>query len=224
MKNKSVLLCLIFLTCFLFMTVFHLRTFGDTSNKVTPYLDTPCSIFFELVPPDGDFPDGVEIYLYNIADFRMTDGKLTARYTGKYAQLSVPVENIGDETGIKEAVNFIKQNRLVQDYTALTSGNKAEVTNLKSGVYLIIQQSEPVTGLRFTPFIVNLPMLSSDESKYIYSINSKLKITVVTEKDAATVVTGEKLPQTGQLWWPVILLSAVGIVLITIACVIRIMI
>ena len=94
------------------------------------------------------------------------------------------------------------------------STGKAVFRNVTPGLYLLVQQSAAEGYLAADPFLVSVPMM--ENGTYIYDVDASPK----TELEKAPVTpTPEKpnppkLPQTGQLNWPILVLSGVGIALV----------
>ncbi len=107
--------------------------------------------------------------------------------------------------------------------TTLTVGDEGKVTfpNLKIGLYLLTQETPAPGYTKFKPFLVSVPYFA--EGKYQYEVTAKIKSelervpeTEPTETEPTATVPREtepKLPQTGQLNWPVPVLAALGLLL-----------
>lgn len=94
-------------------------------------------------------------------------------------------------------------------------------TDLKLGVYLFVQTGNTQAYELAEPFVVNVPMTSADGTRHIYDINASPKaqaqpIAPTPEPTTAPKPAGPKLPQTGQLNWPVPVLLGIGIAAIAI--------
>lgn len=111
-----------------------------------------------------------------------------------------------------------KQSSLSQTTKQLTkqSGTTYAVTfdNLEVGLYLLVQKN-PATGYnKVSPFLVTIPY----EGEYHVDAASKTELekepTPTTAPTTPTSTTpGSKLPQTGQLNWPIPVLVILGMVL-----------
>ncbi|MCR4752722.1 MAG: hypothetical protein K5852_10555 [Eubacterium sp.] len=102
----------------------------------------------------------------------------------------------------------------------LNSAGKAVAvfTGLDLGLYLVVQKSPANGYTNIAPFSVTVPGWNGKE--YIYDVDAYPKpgvVTTITPKPSITptpVKPPPLLPQTGQLWWPVALLIAVGAILL----------
>lgn len=114
---------------------------------------------------------------------------------------------------------------LVYDNPTFFIGHKVSHTNttgtvkfggLKPGLYLIIQETASKGYTATKPFLVSVPY--NMDGKYIYDVNatvkSELEPTTQTEPSVPpTTPPPEKAPQTGQLTWPVPVLTVCGMLL-----------
>lgn len=102
-----------------------------------------------------------------------------------------------------------------------TSGDtKGMVTfaNLEPGLYVIGQKTACPGYSKLNPFLVSLPYMG-DEGVYQYDLTASVKSELEREPEPTpppTTKPGEKLPQTGQLNWPVPVLASAGMVLFAI--------
>lgn len=130
--------------------------------------------------------------------------------------------------------------QLAEDFAAKvvpTDGNKKEIdaegkiayTDLELGVYLLIQEEAPMGYRKLRPFLVTVPEVVNEE--YIYQVQAGPKIAlepeatpiptpiptpvpVVTPPPEITPTPSEappKLPQTGQLNWPIPVMAVAGL-------------
>lgn len=95
---------------------------------------------------------------------------------------------------------------------------KVTFPQLPFGLYLVVQKTAPAGYSKTEPFLVSLPYLY--EGEYQYDVASEPKTDL--EREVPTKPTspptkptpssgGGKLPQTGQLWWPVPVLTCGGL-------------
>ena len=131
--------------------------------------------------------------------------------------------------------SYAENNNISPVYERSTDINgQAVFTNIKNGVYLVI--GEDFSNGKVNPFLIELP--SRDENgKLIYNVTAMPKSEIINPEDktehhtTAEVETTstdkekdnnkEKLPRTGQLWWPVFPMLAVGLLLIIFGVVCR---
>ena len=88
----------------------------------------------------------------------------------------------------------------------------ATFSDLTFGLYLVVQKTAASGYGKTAPFLVSVPYLYADE--YQYDVTSQPKTDLEREvKPTAPPSSGggKKLPQTGQLWWPVPVLACAGL-------------
>ena len=179
--------------------------------------DGQCSITVTMTYR-GKALKGGTLALYKVGDVAEEDGNYSF----------VPVEAIrgdlaqfGDIQSPDLAGKLYKLESKLTPVTALPQkvGEEGKVTflNLPFGLYLVVQKTAPAGYGKTEPFLVSLPYLY--EGEYQYDVASQPKTDLEREvptkpSSPATNPTtsgGNKLPQTGQLWWPVPVLACGGL-------------
>ena len=180
--------------------------------------DGQCSITVSMTYK-GKAVRGGKLALYKVGDVAENDGNYSF----------VPVEAIrgdipefGDIESPELAGKLAKLEKKLTPVTAdpVTVGKdgKATFSNLTFGLYLVVQKTAASGYGKIAPFLVSVPYLYRDE--YQYEVTSQPKTDL--EREAPTKPTspptkptpssgGGKLPQTGQLWWPVPVLTCGGL-------------
>ncbi len=172
-----------------------------------------CSITVSMTYK-GKAVRGGKLALYKVGDVAENDGNYSF----------VPVEAIrgdipefGDIQSPELAGKLAKLEKQLTPVTAdpVTVGKdgKATFSNLTFGLYLVVQKTAASGYRKIAPFLVSVPYLYRDE--YQYELTSQPKTDLEQEvKPTAPPSSGGgggKLPQTGQLWWPVPLLICAGL-------------
>lgn len=88
----------------------------------------------------------------------------------------------------------------------------ATFSDLTFGLYLVVQKTAASGYGKTAPFLVSVPYLYADE--YQYDVTSQPKTDLEREVKPTAPPSpggGKKLPQTGQLWWPVPVLACAGL-------------
>lgn len=180
--------------------------------------DGQCSITVTMTYR-GKALKGGTLALYKMGDVAEEDGNYSF----------VPVEAIrgdlaqfGDIQSPDLAGKLAKLEKQLTPVTAdpVTVGKDGTATfsNLTFGLYLVVQKTVPAGYGKTEPFLVSLPYLY--EGEYQYDVASEPKTDL--EREVPTKPTspptkptpssgGGKLPQTGQLWWPVPVLTCGGL-------------
>ena len=208
-KHLKSLLALLFLVCLPLSAAAH--PVPDAQK------DGHCSITVTMTYQEKALPGGT-LALYKVGDVAEEDGNYSF----------VPVEAIrgdmaqfGDIQSPELAEKLHKLESKLTPVTALPQkvGEDGKVTfsSLPFGLYLAVQKTAPAGYGKTEPFLVSLPYLY--EGEYQYDVASQPKTDL--EREVPTKPTspatnpttsgGKKLPQTGQLWWPVPMLACGGL-------------
>lgn len=166
---------------------------------------------------------GGTLALYKVGDVTEDDGNYSF----------VPVEEIqadipefGDIESPDLAGKLCKLESKLTPVTDLPKkvgedGN-ATFSNLTFGLYLVVQKTAASGYGKTAPFLVSVPYLYADEYQYDVTSQPKTDLerevptkptspTSPTTKPTTSSGGGKKLPQTGQLWWPVPVLACAGL-------------
>ena len=184
--------------------------------------DGQCSITVTMTYR-GKALKGGTLALYKVGDVAEEDGNYSF----------VPVEAIrgdlaqfGDIQSPDLAGKLYKLESKLTPVTALPQkvGEDGKVTflNLPFGLYLVVQKTAPAGYGKTEPFLVSLPYLYEGEYQYDVASEPKTDLerevptkptspTSPTTKPTTSSGGGKKLPQTGQLWWPVPVLACAGL-------------
>lgn len=194
----------------------------------------PASASAHAVPEEGKTGSITVSMVY--AEKPLSGGELTLYRVGDVAQdngsyIFVPTNSLSGWNGsfgdlenadqlAKDLAKYVSEKKLTGTRKTIDKDGNAKFDNggkgLQQGLYLVVQ-TVPANGFQsISPFLVSLPYF--DGEVYIYDINAQAK----NELEAVVKPTeptnggssGGKLPQTGQLWWPVPVLTAAGLLCI----------
>ena len=177
-----------------------------------------CSITVSMTYK-GKAVRGGTLALYKVGDVAEDDGNYSF----------VPVEEIQadiPEFGDIESPDLAgrlaaleeKLAPVTSDPVTVDKDGNATFSDLTFGLYLVVQKTAASGYGKTKPFLVSLPYLY--EGEYQYDVASEPKTDL--EREVPTKPTspttkptpssgGGKLPQTGQLWWPVPVLTCGGL-------------
>lgn len=180
--------------------------------------DGHCSITVTMTYQEKALPGGT-LALYKVGDVEEEDGNYS------FVPVSAIREDLAQFGDIQSPELAGKLSKLEDKLTPVTPlpqkvGENGKVTfpELPFGLYLVVQKTAPAGYGKTEPFLVSLPYL--EEGEYQYDVASQPKTDL--ERDVTTEPTtspttkpaassGGKLPQTGQLWWPVPVLACGGL-------------
>ena len=182
------------------------------------------ALFLTLNSVEGASGDGeMEVALYRVAD---RDGESFV-LTEDFAHCGVAPEDLCDADASALAA-FAEEHASPcgVKYVAIPGDDSFEVTE---GVFLVVARVDRADVYEpFCPFLVSIPYTSEGDTEQVYNVmcEPKLELSVhpwadekedqetpgaieASEDDAAP----EKLPQTGMIWAPVLIIGLVGILL-----------
>lgn len=155
---------------------------------------------------------GGSLELYQVADVRVDDWNFTFRYTEEFSDCKLELVDVQSAELAEGLAEYVVSKKMSGREVRVGENGKAVFSNLDPGLYLIMQPSAAKGYFELNPFLVTIPF--NEEGKLLYDVNAspkagtagRLPESVKPEKPG-----GSKLPQTGQLWWPVPLLAVAGI-------------
>lgn len=200
-----------------------------------------CSINLQLAYTDSTTGkrvqlSGGKVAVYKVSDALVSNGNryFNPKTSGQFQKLAK--QNTRDGKAIAAIRDYdskeltTRNASLAKILAANTSGikgitgtiKKGSVTvgGLMSGLYLMVQTKKSPENASFAPFLFSLP---DADGNYQVTASPKPSVTV-SKKDKPDKPSGGnsgRLPQTGQLWWPVPVLLLAGLLLVIIGTVMR---
>lgn len=174
------------------------------------------SISLTLLDKEKNQPvAGGEFTLYQVAGVAVDDGDLSFVYTNGWEECGIALDNLEDSAlaGKLEGeipASAAKVTRMVgEDGTVKFSG-------LSLGLYLLVQTKTADGYNEVSSFLVSVPL--QEDGTYIYEVDASPKVekASVNSETPNTPTEPAKpnvLPKTGQLDWPIPVLSVAGILL-----------
>ena len=162
----------------------------------------------------GDaLPDGA-LRAYRVGTLKDTDGNFSFAPLPACQGKDLSEKNLTPELA-KELAGMVKASSAIKP--ASFKSGVVTFDNLELGLYLIVQ-TKSISGYeKVAPFLVSVPLWDKDH--YLYEINVSEKFEI--KKEPPTPGTpetpdqpGDKLPQTGQVNWPMPVLLILGLALI----------
>lgn len=198
-----------------------------------PDLDKSGSISITMKNTDtGEIVSDGSLALYQVADAVEDDGDFSFRFTDEFSNCGLSLEDIQSEKLSSGLAVYAERKGLRQTIQSVGSDGTVSFTGMKTGLYLIVQKSAAEGYHDVSPFLVSIPMQSGD--KWVYEVDASPKVELTDVQSPAQPETptqsetptqqrspgasssgsvGAKLPQTGQLNWPVPVLAVAGILL-----------
>lgn len=175
---------------------------------------------------NGALVPGGELTLYRVAEVREDDGNYSFALTEEFEEsgVSVDLENMGDSALANTAStlsSYVTKEGLSGETVTIGRNGTVTADNLALGLYLVVQ-NKPAEGYHAaSPFLVSVPM--NEDGSYVYDVDATPKVGILTEStpDKPTTPTDPTLPQTGQLNWPVPVMTALGLGLLLLGMALR---
>ena len=175
--------------------------------------DGHCSITITMTYKGKAVPGGT-LALYKVGDVQEDDGNYS------FVPVKAIQSDISEFGNIESSDLPGKLAKLEKKLTPVTAkpvtidkNGTAAFSNLEFGLYLVVQKTAASGYGKTSPFLVSVPYLYKGE--YKYNVTSQPKTDLEREVKPTTPPSsgggGGKLPQTGQLWWPVPVLVCMGL-------------
>ena len=169
---------------------------------------------------------GGDLNIFKVADVVSDNGysyELTDEFSGieNASTVTETIDKKLDASNAELAKNLAKfaSDKSVKAKTTLkaTEDSVLKFSDLEVGLYLITQSTASTGYSIMDPFLISIPGKGTEKDRYNVNASPKMgkiqKETTPPPKDN-TPPSGGKLPQTGQLWWPVAVLLAAGVILL----------
>lgn len=131
------------------------------------------------------------------------------------------IENPGSQDTVQDMKSFYEKEKSnipfnIESEVQIQNG-KAVFENLVTGLYLIMQTTSSTGYSPMNPFLVSVPYWDGSTYRYHVTaqVKSELKPDIEPPKptEKPTTPSGTKLPQTGQLTWPIPVMTLTGMAL-----------
>lgn len=195
------------------------------------------------IPETGEtgvkMQDG-EVSIYRVATVKVDNGFLFDTSGGQFAENAAlsGLESMNsaalNENNARLAETLADNITVTPLATGTVSNGEVSFQNLTPGLYLLIQNRESSEGYSFSPFLMSIPdaagsynITAAPKPGILGAPSGERESETETEKQTEPPKTptppkkpeeptppGRRLPQTGQLWWPVPLGATAGLLLI----------
>ena len=217
----------------LFLAVLLLCTVGVTAAAHNvPDLSRKGSITVTMHQGETVVSGG-SLTLYRVGEVREEDGNYSFALTGDFTGCGQSLTNIQSAQLAKNLAQYVADHDLIGTTREINSSGTVTFPQLTLGLYLLVQNKAASGYNKAEPFLVSVPM--RENGTYVYDVNASPKVEVekASEPDNPLPVkpssptspqyvkSQSKLPQTGQLNWPVPVLAVSGMCLFAIGWMLR---
>lgn len=179
---------------------------------------------------DGSAVGGGSLTLHRVGDVAEEDGNYTFTLTEAYAASGADLTDLTDTALAAGLADYTTANGIAGEGVTIGSDGTAAADGLALGLYLVMQD-QPAEGYEpIAPFLVSVPMWDETAGAYLYTVDAAPKLGGLTKTPPASTAAPAKpdagdpdtvttataaatLPQTGQLNWPVPVLTLAGLLL-----------
>ena len=181
----------------------------------------------------GDPVGGGSLTIYKVADVVVDNGyKFDASGTAfKSAGGDYSSDASLDAALASKLADYAKSNSISGTTLSIGSNGVATASDLDLGLYLIVQNKAAKGYGSVKPFLVSVPQRQEDGT-YIYKVDATPKPGTKIDKNPTPTPTRKptstptptppkKIPQTGQLWWPVFAMATAGVICLVIGMAVK---
>ncbi len=167
---------------------------------------------------------GGTLVCYRVGDIREDDGNYSFGLTEELSGNPVETDSLTDPEFAAYLEECIGKKNISGITEEIDGNGSCTFADLMPGLYLIVQKEAASGYNKAASFLVSLPMY--EDGAYIYDVEAGPKVEITKKPStpstsSITTHTGSRLPQTGQLNWPVPVLCISGLVLISIGSLLR---
>ena len=147
---------------------------------------------------------------YPEACIKAGDSDYIVEYTDDFSRCGIALDDIQSEALAEKLAAYIKNRELKGTNVEVDSKGQAKFSDLEQGLYLIAQDSAAQNYTSLKPFLITVPL--EENGGLIYDVDAFPKTGAVIKTEVPTLhrPTGNRLPQTGQLQWPIPLMAILG--------------
>lgn len=217
------------------VTIFLVMSTCLCAFAAVPDLTRKCSVTFNMAQNGTPIPGG-SLKMYRIAAWTSKGGVYTFEWTKELADSGLDLNDYGSEVFARRIFMLVESRSLPAVSSEIGDDGVVTFSNLDSGLY-VVYQTEPAKDYQpINAFCVSLPMSLGDT--FVYDLQASPKPRpekpdesypdVTTPEEPTTNPytqqtttpafdpgkSDDRLPQTGQLWWPAWFIGGVGTVLL----------
>lgn len=155
---------------------------------------------------------GGELTIYRVAKIQQDDANFSYQYTNGFENCGVALGDLSD-SGLADKLQAKIPNSARKTTKTIGKDGRAIFGNLRTGLYLVVQTKSAEGYQSIGAFLVSVPM--KDGENWIYDVNASPKMEAAVKKTSHTPPKKPSIiPKTGQLDWPVPVLTIAGLLLL----------
>jgi hypothetical protein len=169
---------------------------------------------------------GGSLTIYRVGQIHESNGDYSFVPVAPYTNCVSAFDDVQSPELALQLAAYTIDNQLTGTTEPVNEDGLATFSNVELGLYLVIQ-TEPAEGYtQARPFLIGVPQVKL--GMYIYDVDASPKVELQKLPEPTTepteeppVASGGKLPQTGQLAWPIPVLAVLGMACIAIGITLR---
>jgi len=170
------------------------------------------SICYETEPIDGG-----SLTLYRVGDIVENNGDYGFELIEKLDDGKNALDNPEEPQLARELAAKAAETKL-KGITAPIKEGEAVFTDVKPGLYVVVQHEVTEGFEAMSPFLISMPKF--ENGTYVTEVKASPKVSLEKAPEEPTKPQDPTLPQTGQLNWPVPVLAVGGVMLFALGWVI----
>ncbi len=176
-----------------------------------PDMDRKCSLTITMIHKNKAVPGGT-LSIYRVGDIHEDDGNYSFVLSADFEKSGQSLEDL-ERKSLPSKLKSYANKKDIDPVKRKTIDKKGVVsfTDLPVGLYLVVQTKAAPGYAAVDPFLVSLPYMK--DGVYLYDLDAEPK-TDLEQDPPPTTTKPSKVPQTGQLWWPVPILACAGLAMV----------
>lgn len=167
---------------------------------------------------------GGSLTLYRVGAIAQDDGNYSFTLTGDFAGCGKTLDDLESSELAASLADYAEKAGLKGKTVTIGEDGSAAAKGLELGLYLLVQKQAADGYEAAAPFLVSVPM--EENGTYLYHVDASPKVGTLTQTEPEPNVPPNtppdtKLPQTGQLNWPVPVMAVLGMFLFVVGWAMR---
>lgn len=159
---------------------------------------------------------GGTLTLFRVGEVVENNGDYSFAPTGDFADCGESFANVNSSDLAEKLAKYAEDNSVSGTTVTIDDAGNVRFADLELGLYLLVQKEAAEDYNAAKPFLVSVPRMQ--DGVYVYDVEASPKVELTPEEpitpppdDDGDNPGGSKLPQTGQLNWPIPVLSIAGL-------------
>lgn len=160
--------------------------------------------------------------LFQVGEIDGNEGNYRFVLTDEFSESNVSLDDVYSPDTAWSLFEYAEGHDVEKTVKEIDENGNIAFEQLMPGLYLLIQEESAIGYKKIDPFLVSVPMI--ENGKIVYDIDASPKVEVENETENPPKEEDEpdhELPLTGQLNWPILVMTASGLGLVSLGWIIR---